>query len=202
MAREHEPGGDRQRGARAIVEERLGLRALRQLALLQPADEDRAEAAGADRERVREQHARRAVGDRLGLAHLDGGERLEHVARGSDERRVGVREPDQLLDGGPQLPRGARVGLAFGRQHVGAADVRRGPDRLGLGEEGVQERLDALGGRGGELVERGEVRAAEPRPMPAGRRAAVRASLRRTWTSRRSREPGLAAPACPACAAT
>ena len=54
---EHEPGGGGDRAAIVVREERLGHPAARELALLEPADEDGVEAAGTDPFRRGHEHA-------------------------------------------------------------------------------------------------------------------------------------------------
>ena len=101
VARQHEPAGTGEARARGVVEERLGDRVPRERALLEAADEDGAEAAGTDLERVGHQHRAR----RAGPAHRHVGERGEDVGRRADERRVGCRQAAQLGGGGAQARR-------------------------------------------------------------------------------------------------
>ena len=87
--------------------------------------------------------------------------------RAAEEVRVGGRQAAQLARGGAQVRGDARVGLLLGGEHRGAAQVRRGPDRVGLRLERAQQRFGAVRGRLGERVERHERRAAEAR-LPDG----------------------------------
>ena len=128
---------------RVVVEEGLGHGPARELGVLQPAHEDRAEAPRADLERVGEQHALGGVA----LAHLDRRERLQHVLRAAQQRGVGGGEPAQLAGRRPQLGGDARLVALRGIEQVRAADVRRGPDRVRLGDERREQRLRA-GARG------------------------------------------------------
>ena len=98
--------------------------------------------------------------------------------RPAQQRLVVLRQPAQLRDGRAQVRGDAGVGEVLGRQHLRAAAVRRGPDRVGLRLERGQQRAGAVRGRRGERVERRERRpapGATPRPRaPRGRRAARR----------------------------
>ena len=85
----------------------------------------------------------------------------------ADEGGVLLVQAEQLFDRGPQRPGGAGVGLGVGVQHVGLADVRRGPDRLGLGQQRREERPRAPRRRRRARRAR-EVTAAELRPVVAG----------------------------------
>ena len=159
MAREHEPGRHRELRAVAVVQERLRLRALRQLTLLQAAHEHRTEPARADVQRVREQDAGRAF-QRAAVAHLDRAERGDDVLHQRGVDRGEAREFPRRV---PQLAGCAGVMLGIGAQHVRLADVRRGPDRVGLGDEELQLGLDRL--RVGERVQLAELPPAEALPV-------------------------------------
>jgi hypothetical protein len=106
--------------------------------------------------------AERGAGDARRLADLDGRERLEHVVRLAQQRRIDGGESAQLGRRGAQVRGHPRVGEVLGGEDVGLAAVRCGPDRLGLGLQGGEERLGALGRSGRERVERDERRTAEP----------------------------------------
>ena len=162
MRRQAQAGRDRERAAVVVGEERLGLRPARDLAVLQPADEDRAEAAGADRERIGEQHARLGARQRGRLADPDRREPVDHVEGIAEQARVGGGEPAQLGAGGAQVAGDAGVREVLGREDLRAAPVRRGPDRLRLGLDRREQRLGALGGGRCEPVERGQLGLAEP----------------------------------------
>ena len=172
---------------RVVVEERLGHGPERELGVLAPAHEDGAEAPRADLQRVGEQHA---LG-RVALAHLDRAERLEDVRRPAEQRRVGGRKPAQLARRRPELgshPRLVALGVV---EHVGAAGVRRGPERVGLGHERPQERLRALG--------RGVREDIEARERLGAQRAAASRALATSWrrTSASSSSAASGAPSMP-----
>ena len=200
VQRQPQSGGRHQPAPVLVGQERLRHRAARKLPVLEPADEDGAEAPRADRERVGEQDARGGCGgpagargatvlggvdgpggraqrrsrDRRGLPHLDGPERFEHVLRAAEQPRVGGGQAAQLGRGGAQVGGDARIREVLRGEHRGTADVRRGPDRVGLRLQRAQQRLGALGGRRGERVERVERRAAQAR-LP-GRAGGARAA--------------------------
>ena len=124
----------------------------RERALLEAADEDGAEAAGTDLERVGHQHRAR----RAGPAHRHVGERGEDVGRRADERRVGCRQAAQLGGGGAQRGRGAGVGGLVRGQHGCRPPVRSSPGRVRLRDDRIQERVRSARGRVREPVERRE----------------------------------------------
>ena len=181
VAAQEEPARPRERRAGVVVEERLGRGAARELALLQAADEDGAEAARPDRARGGDEHA---AGRRV-LADGHRGERLEHLLRAAGQQLgVGLRQGAQLARRPAQLGRRARVRGLLRPEHGGAAAVRRGPDPLPLGEQRVQQRRRPLGGRRGERVELVQ-RSALPQAPRVGRRHGLRAPRPRVQRVRR-----------------
>ena len=163
VAGQDEPRGLRQLRPGAVVQERLRDRPLRQLALLQAAHEHGPEAARADRQRVGEQDARRRRG--VAVADLDGGERLEQLLRLAGERGIGGRELGQLADRRAELARGAGGGLLVGDsgRRRGACAARSRSSRPPPAEHPGTARAASVG----ELVELGQLAAAELRPVPA-----------------------------------
>ena len=162
MERQPQPRRDAQRPPRLVVEKRLGHGPLGELAVLQPAHEDGAEATRADVERVGEQHAVGVVA----LANLDGAECVEQRRRVAEQLRV---ERAQLARRRAQLRRDARLVAVLGGEHVSPARVRRGPRRVGLGDKRVEQLLRPGRRSGGEGV--------EPRQRP---RRPLRGGLART----------------------
>ena len=170
MAAQDEPRRARQRRAGVVVEERLGRGTARELALLQAAHEDGAEAPRADRRRRRDEHA---AGGRL-LADRDGGERLQHLLRPAGQQlRVGLRQGPQLARRAPQLGRRPRVRGLLGPEHRRPAAVRCGPDPLPLGEQRVEQGHRTLGRGDRERVEL--VQRPLPQPPRVGGRHRLRA---------------------------
>ncbi len=125
--RQHEPRGRCERAAVVVAEKRLGGRTARELALLEPADEDRVEAPGPDL--LRRRHL-----DAVGLWVLAGADLEVAEQRGDlaavDGARVRGRERVELAHGGMGGAEGPGIVQLGAGEHVGLAAVRAGQERL------------------------------------------------------------------------
>ena len=136
VPRQHKPAGTGEARARGVVEERLGNRVPGERALLEAADEDGAEGgygSRADR-RPAPRPPRRARAPARRPA-------LRGCRTASRQARVGCRQAAQLARGGAQRGGGAGVGGLVLVEHGRRAQVRSGPDRVGLRNDRVEERL-------------------------------------------------------------
>ena len=169
MAGQHDAARARERDPRGVVEERLGHRMAREHALLQPAHEHGAEAAGADRQRVGDQHRAldapaRAPARRRARSSSSCGEPASAGSAAASARSSAAASRSAAAARASAASSGPSTAAA---RACGAVQIA-----CASAASGVQERLRPGRGRVGQRVERRGVR--EPRAH-LGRGADLRA---------------------------
>ena len=140
-----------ERDALVVAEERVGRARPGELALLEPAQEDRAVAPGADLERVGDLHAPRARG--LAERDLDALENGDHLRGAREAGRPRPRELRQLRERVGERAEGAGVGGLRRVEPGRAAAIGADEERLELAREPLAERGRPLGGCGAQPVD-------------------------------------------------